>query len=980
MRNRLLTVTLGGTLLLLLSSANRQLAQSQSTSIAANYGNLPMSFEPNKGQFDRRFFFGARGFNYSLLLNSTTVTTKFRTSASNSETLEMTLLGANDSARLNGTHPLPGISNYYSGNRDNWITNVPTYEKVEIRDVYSGVDAVYYGNQNRFEYDFIVNPGASADVIGLSFKGASQLALSDDGELVISKSSRELRQSKPYIYQMVDGRRTQVMGAYVLRGKLRVGFHVEDYDHSKPLIIDPQLVYSTFVGPIIRPYGIAVDSAGNAYICGATNDGREDQAKDAYVAKYNAAGTAILWSNSFGSFGYTDTATAIVLDAAGNVYATGLTEYQFGPFFPPFPTTPNAIHPGPALGWNSFVTKFDTNGKMLYSTYLGGDRADGIAVDSIGNMYIAGTTSSASFPVTKAFQSVLHGSSDAFITVLNAQGSAFIYSTYLGGSGSDAATGIAVDRSGNAYVTGTTTSANFPTANPIRPAASGGTDSFVVKLNPAGSAMMYGTYLGGSGTDIATGIAVDNSNNAYVSGRTNSPNFPTISAFQSALKGGFDVFVTKVNSAGTAFSYSTYLGGSNDETTGGIWCEEKPTCAGIAVNSSGNAYVTDVTASRDFPQVRSLQSFKGVTDAFVTELSLDGKSLVYSTLLGGSTAAPETGSPFSSGSGIAYVNGNAYIVGFTDTTDFPVSSGTYPCCISPVWNGVAGFIAKLADDTTGGGPTTFTRVEQNSSAVTYTGTWYTNTGSFNSGGSAVLSEGKGARATFTFTGTDARWIGNKDAWSGIANVYVDGVLKGQVDTYSPSAQAQAVNYTISGLSSGTHTLAIEVSGTKNPSSQSFWIWVDAFDYANNSSSPGPGSGPGPGPGGNPAGTFTRVQQNSSTVSYTGTWYSNTGSLNSGGSAALAINSGARATFTFTGTAVKWIGYRDPWSGIANVYVDGVLKSQVDTYAASAQSQTINFTITGLSSGNHTITIEATGRKDASAQSAWVWVDAFEFLP
>jgi hypothetical protein len=954
--------------------------------MAANYGGLPMSFEPNRGQFDSRFAFGARGFNYSLLLNSKAVMTKFRTTASNSETLEMTLLGANDSARLHGADPLPGISNYYSGNRESWITNVPTYEKVEIQDVYSGVDAVYYGNQSHFEYDFIVNPGASPAVIDLSFKGASKLALSNDGELLISMGSREFRQSRPDVYQIVDGRRMEVRGSYLLRGTLRVGFDVESYDRSKPLVIDPQLVYSTFVGPIIRPYGIAVDSVGNVYICGATNDPREDQTKDAYVAKYNAAGTAILWQNSFGSNGYTDTATSVVLDASGNVYATGMTEYGFHPPFPPFPTTPNAIQPGPAQGWNSFVTKFDTNGKMLYSTYLGGDRADGIAVDSIGNMYVAGRTSSANFPVRNAFQSVLRGSSDAFITVLNAQGSAFIYSTYLGGSGSDAATAIAVDGSGNAYVAGTTTSADFPTANPIRPAASGGTDSFIVKLNPAGSAMMYGTYLGGSGNDLATGIAVDSSNSAYVSGRTNSPNFPTVSAFQSALKGGFDVFVTKVNPAGTAFSYSTYLGGSNDETTGGEWCEEKPTCAGITVNSNGNAYVTDVTASPDFPQIRSLQSFKGVTDAFVAELSVDGKSLVYSTLLGGSTAAPETGSPFSSGSGIAYLNGNAYIVGFTDTTDFPVSSGTYPCCVNEVWNGVASFIAKLADDTTAGttgGTPTFTRAEQNSSSVTYTGTWYTNAGPFNSGGSAVLAQQTGSRATFTFTGTDAQWIGYKDAWSGIANVYVDGVLKGQVDAYSSSAQAQAVMYSISGLTSGSHTLAIEVSGTKNLSSHSFWVWVDAFDSANNTSGVSGGNGGTTGGGtggGNTGSTFTRVEQTNSAVTYTGTWYSNGASFNSGGSAALALNSGARATFAFTGTAVKWIGYRDAWSGIANAYIDGVLKSHIDTYAAVAQAQAVNFTITGLSSGHHTITIEATGTKDASAQSDWVWVDAFDFLP
>ena len=329
---------------------------------------------------------------------------------------------------------------------------------------------------------------------------------------------------------------------------------------------------------------------------------------------------------------------------------------------------------------------------------------------------------------------------------------------------------------------------------------------------------------------------------------------------------------------------------------------------------------------------------------------------------------------FSSGSALAYLNGNVYVAGLTNTRDFPVTANSTdgPCCVDAVWNGVDGFVAKIADDQASGGSPTFTRVEQNSSVVTYTGTWYSNTGSFNSGGSAALAVDKGSRATFTFSGTDARWIGYKDAWSGIANVYVDGVLKTQVDTYSASAQAQVVLYTINGLSSGKHTLAVEVSGTKNAAAHSSWIWVDAFDSA---ASAGNGGG---GPGGTGTGSFTRVQQNSSTVTYTGTWYSNGGTFNSGGNAALAINTGARATFTFSGTSVKWIGYRDSWSGIANIYVDGILKTQVDTYSASAQAQAVNYTITGLSSGSHTITIEVTGNKDASAQSSWIWVDAFDF--
>ena len=258
--------------------------------------------------------------------------------------------------------------------------------------------------------------------------------------------------------------------------------------------------------------------------------------------------------------------------------------------------------------------------------------------------------------------------------------------------------------------------------------------------------------------------------------------------------------------------------------------------------------------------------------------------------------------------------------------------------------------------------------------MTYNGTWYTNTASSKSGGSAVLALDNGARATFTFSGTAAKWIGFEDAWSGIANVYVDGVLKTQIDTYAPTDQAQVVLYTISGLSSATHTLAVEVSGTKNPSSQSYWIWADAFEFASDSTT----GGGTPGGGTSGSATFTRVEQNNSAVSYTGSWYANSGSFNSGGSAVLALDKGSRATFTFTGTDAKWIGYKDAWSGIANVYVDGALKTQIDTYSATDQAQVVLYTISGLSSGTHTLAIEVSGTKNPASQSYWIWADAFDY--
>ena len=670
---------------------------------SAQYGRLPLSFEPNRGQFEHEFNFGSQGFSHSLRVNPTSLLLKFRNTSGTPARLEIKMVGANPSAKIQGDDRLPGEVNYFRGGPGEWITHVPTYGKVRVQDLYPGVDAVYYGNQSRLEYDFVVRPGASPRVIDIDFGPASRLALTDDGDLLINVENSQIRQLKPTVYQETRGARAPVSGNYVLRDSRHVGFEIGSYDHRLPLVIDPQLIYAIYGPALQRTYGIGVDSSGNAYICGTTPDGgSNDQATNAFAAKLNAAGTAFLWAANFGNFDFSDSATALAVDASANVYVTGWTgPMNSGP--PPFPTTAGAIQPTSGGGSDAFMTKFDTNGNMLYSTYIGGsgdDRADGIAVDSLGNVYISGKTASPNFPVSKPFQSALHGSSDAFVTVLNPQGSAFIYSTYIGGSSDDAATAIAVDAAGNAFVTGTTSSADFPTSNPIQGTAAGKSDGFVLKLNPSGSALAYSTYLGGNGDDTPRGIAVDSSDGAYVTGTTNSTNFPIAAAYQAALHGGVDAFVTKINAAGTLLAYSTYLGGGSDETNGGIWCEEKPTCGGITVNGAGNAYVTGLTASPDFPQVKSLQGLKGITDAYIVEFSANGSTLLYSTLMGGSIGDDSPSSAFSSGSAVAYLNGNLYVGGLTDTTDFPVTANptSGPCCVNPVWDGTVGFVAKLADD------------------------------------------------------------------------------------------------------------------------------------------------------------------------------------------------------------------------------------------------------------------------------------------
>ena len=273
------------------------------------------------------------------------------------------------------------------------------------------------------------------------------------------------------------------------------------------------------------------------------------------------------------------------------------------------------------------------------------------------------------------------------------------------------------------------------------------------------------------------------------------------------------------------------------------------------------------------------------------------------------------------------------------------------------------------------GPTpTLVRYEQNDPAVRLTGPWFPNSGAFASGGSAMLAMDQGSQATLTFTGTGVQWIGYRDPWSGIAQVYLDGVLKGTIDTYSAGAQAQAVLYSLSGLSNASHNLTLMVSGTRNANSGGAWIWVDAFDVSiqeNTTTTTSPAASTTP----------IRMEQKAHAVVYTGgAWLKNTTAPSSGGSAVVSMDANARATVTFTGTAVNWIGYRDEWSGNARVYVDGVLKATIDTYASPSQAQAVLYTAAGLASGTHSLAIEVAGTHDAVSQGSWVWVDAFDITP
>jgi hypothetical protein len=650
-------------------------ASDNAAKIREAYGKLPLAFEQNRSQGEEGTNFRARGAGYTISLSATEATLLLaRGSEEPSTVLRMNLAGANPDAAVEGVNELEGKVNYLIGNDPaKWRTNIATFGRVRYREIYSGIDVVYYGNQRRLEYDFVVAPGRDAAAIAMEFAGASKMEIEPaSGDLILGVGEKTIRQHKPIVYQETSGGRREVEGRYALRSGGRVGFEVGEYDANAALIIDPVLQYSTFLGGNGEDQadGIAIDSSGNAYVAGFTQStdfpvanavqGTRGGVHDAFVTKLNAAGSAVVYSTYIGGSD-SDLCHGLAVDSAGNVYLTGST---VSTNFPTVNAVQGTIGGG---GWSdAFVAKLNAAGSALvYSTYLGGSRSEfarSIAVDSIGNAYVTGYTESSNFPTANALQVAFAGTADAFVTKFNAAGTALVYSTYLGGSNEDVGQGIAVDSAGNAFVTGSTTSNDFPTVNPVQAVSGGDRDGFVTKLNAAGSAVVYSTYLGGSNLDFSNSIAVDSTGNAYVTGTTFSTNFPTANALQSISSGSPDAFVTKFNAAGTAFVYSTYLGGSEFDVGNGI-----------AVDSAGRAYVAGYTISTNFPTANPFQSSLGraaFEDAFVTKLNAAGSALVYSTYLGGADR--------DIGNGIAVdTAGNAYVTGYTSSRCFPTTAGAF---------------------------------------------------------------------------------------------------------------------------------------------------------------------------------------------------------------------------------------------------------------------------------------------------------------
>ncbi|MCH9053227.1 MAG: SBBP repeat-containing protein [Proteobacteria bacterium] len=745
--------------------AKSALAKSPDAPPIPSYAKMALTFEINRGQTDSEVRFLSRGSGYTLFLTPDEAVLALSKPARDAQrprarrtprpgggaiertVLRMRFIGANPNPVINGVQKLRAKSNYFIGkDRAKWRTNVPHYAKVRYTDVYPGIDLVFYGTEQRhLEYDFIVAPGADASVIALGFEGAKRVEIDAKGDLVLHTDGGKVRQHKPIVYQEVAGVRKEIGGAYVIRGANRIGFKVSAYDKSKPLIIDPVLSYATYLGGsgndrinsiAVQP-GCDTEDPCAPFVAGSTTSAdfpgamlpeHDVSGGDAFVAKFTADGLNLVYATYIGGGGVDgDIATDITVDANGNAYVTGYTDsddFPIGPIPGAFDTDCGVdgddvcdTTSGGTVLEDAFVAKLDGEGALAWATYLGGSGGDfglGIALDAAGNPYVAGWTSSLDFPTTVGafppyapLQNRIRGYGDAFVTKLEPNGTGLVYSHYLSFATnpllqptSEFVGGIAVDAAGSAYVVGTVA---FSTAH----LQWGERAAVAMKLNAVGSDIEYGKILGGNRDDYGYAISVDDVGNAYLTGSTNSPDFPngfSVSpdfipledAFQNALSGGKkcqnqacppDAFIVKLDLNG-ALVYRTYFGG-----------KDRDEGFSIAIDTTGTAHFTGRTYStRGFPTLNAFQPDHGgaLSDAFAAKLRPVGdgsNDLIYSTYIGGS--GNDIGLSITLDDA-----GNAYVAGNTNSADFPT--------VAPFQNFLDGqsdaFVAKISEQPGSGDP------------------------------------------------------------------------------------------------------------------------------------------------------------------------------------------------------------------------------------------------------------------------------------
>ena len=594
---------------------------------------------------------------------------------------EITFQNSNN-VQPSGVDKMSHTTNYFVDTMH--FTDLASFKEIWYYNIYDHIDLRYYMSEKGLKYECYIYPGGNPSDIQLQF--SSNVLIKNTPTEVKIWSSTEYRQNHQSELLLTDSNLIAYTGDHLATSNTNsdlysnenlvevffsskdsqssvVGFDIAHYDTSKLLIIDPlYLGFSTFIGGSGEEYNnkIAVDSDDNMYITGYTrsNDFPTFNAynstysgnSDAFVAKLNATGNGLVFSTYLGGT-LRDGGSDIAVDPSGNSYISGFTESNNFPTYKAY----NSTFSGTS---DAFVTKLNATGNgLIFSTYLGGTQSDaglGIAVDPSGTSYISGYTYSSDFPTLHAYNSSFSGSIDVFVTKLNATGNGLVFSTYLGGTQSDAGYGIAVDPVGNSYITGFTQNSNFPTFNAYNSTYGGYSDIFVTKLNATGNGLVFSTFLGGTQSDEGYGIAIDPMGNSYITGITESSNFPTYNAYNSTYGGYSDIFVTKLNATGNGLVFSTFLGGSSEDLG-----------FGIAIDPMGNSYITGVTGSEDLPTYNAYNStYSGGYDAFVSKLNATGNGLVFSTFLGGTEE--------DDGWGIAVdLSGNSYITGNTDSEDFP---------------------------------------------------------------------------------------------------------------------------------------------------------------------------------------------------------------------------------------------------------------------------------------------------------------------
>ena len=657
---------------------------------------MPFVFEPNLGQAGPSVRYLSHGNGYSFLLEEQEAVLAF---ANPALTVRMKLVGQNPGTRIEGISRQSSVTNYFHGNDPSrWLKSVPNFEKIRYSGVYPGIDLVYYGRGRELEYDFEIQALHDPSDIQMEFAGVDKLAVGPEGDLILSTPDGEIRHRRPVAFQRKGVLNVPVDASFVIRDD-RVGFSIGEYDRSLPLTIDPTLVFSSFLGGTGNDIGndIAVDAAGSVYVTGYTQAVvREieppvvtlrppvEKSYEAFVTKLSTSGS-VIYSSYFGgappaaTAGTTidDEAHSIALDGLGNMYVVGFTLNNDFPVVNGFQTSRRGVQ-------DAYVVKLDTDtGNIQFSTYLGGtqsDRAYGVAVDSLGNAYVGGTTISRDFPVVGAFQHVFgQGLRDAFLTKISVDG-AIAFSTYLGGVGDDVAFDVAVDSSGSAILTGFTSSINFPLSNAIVGQYRGGRDdAFITKFTPQGNGLVFSTFWGGNDSDNGVRLAVDSSDTIYITGLTTSGDFPLKNPAVFFHAGAADSFLIKMHPDGRDVDFATFIGA--DDTEGGT---------AIAVGADGYIYLGGFTNSLSFYAINAIGAFlRGPQDGFVMKISPDASVVAFSTYLGGFGAEGVMSLALDSA-------GNAYVTGFTSSLEgFPFATNAFQGTTAGAQDG---FVAKINSD------------------------------------------------------------------------------------------------------------------------------------------------------------------------------------------------------------------------------------------------------------------------------------------